>query len=57
MIIYNTKGEIMRRYIIAMIAVFTAALIMSGCGETLTGLGKDVRRVGRGVKTIFVRED
>jgi len=29
-------------------------LFVSGCGETIHGVGKDVSRVGRGVKTIFV---
>ncbi|OGW69074.1 MAG: hypothetical protein A2036_01855 [Omnitrophica bacterium GWA2_50_21] len=29
-------------------------LFFSGCGETIHGVGKDVSRVGRGVKTIFV---
>ena len=32
------------------------ALQLAGCGETLQGIGKDVRRVGQGVKTIFVRD-
>ena len=27
---------------------------LSGCGETVRGVGKDVSRVGRGVRTIFV---
>lgn len=27
-----------------------------GCGETFSGAGKDVRRMGKGVKTIFVRD-
>ena len=29
---------------------------LSGCGETIHGVGKDVRRMGKGVKTIFVRD-
>lgn len=29
---------------------------LAGCGETITGIGKDVKRVGQGVKTIFFRD-
>ena len=32
------------------------AMLLTGCGETLNGMGKDVKRVGKGVKTIFVRD-
>lgn len=38
------------------LAAVAALLILSGCGETVRGVGKDVSRVGRGVKTIFVSE-
>jgi len=31
-------------------------LQLSGCGETISGIGKDARRVGKGVKTIFFKE-
>ncbi len=37
-----------------LLAVLTAAL--SGCGETFRGAGKDVSRIGYGVKTIFVSQ-
>jgi len=35
-----------------------AALViqLTGCGETFQGIGKDVHRVGKGVKTIFIRD-
>ncbi len=41
--------------------VFTVFLVtvmfqLSGCGETVSGIGKDARRIGKGVKTIFVRD-
>ena len=29
---------------------------LSGCGETVHGIGKDVQRVKEGIKTIFVRD-
>lgn len=33
---------------------FLLVVLLAGCGETIRGAGKDVSRVGRGVKTIFV---
>lgn len=38
--------------------VFLALIIfqLSGCGETFQGIGKDVTRMGKGVKTIFIRD-
>ena len=40
------------------VLIFLAIIILqlSGCGETIQGIGKDVRRVSKGVKTIFIRE-
>ena len=32
-------------------------LQISGCGETFHGAGKDIQRVGKGVKTIFIRDN
>jgi predicted small secreted protein len=32
-------------------------LSLLGCGETVSGIGKDACRVGRGVKMIFIREE
>jgi predicted small secreted protein len=29
---------------------------LSGCGETLQGITKDATRMGKGVKTIFIRD-
>ena len=36
--------------------IISFSLALTGCGETLNGLSKDVSRMGRGVKTIFVRD-
>lgn len=40
------------------LAVFLMVVIfqLCGCGETIQGIGKDTRRMGKGVKTIFIRE-
>ena len=36
------------------LAVFCISI--SGCGETFYGVGKDFRRVGKGIRTIFTRD-
>ena len=36
-----------------MVAILTA---LSGCGETFSGVGKDVNRMGKGVSTFFFRQ-
>lgn len=36
--------------------VFFVSALLSGCGETLSGMGKDVGRMGRGINTFFFRQ-
>ncbi len=36
--------------------LFLIMFQFSGCGETVSGIGKDAARIGKGVKTIFVKE-
>lgn len=38
------------------IILMAFALSLFGCGETLTGVSKDIRRMGKGVKTVFIRD-
>ena len=33
-----------------------ASLALGGCGETVSGVGKDVNRMGKGVGTFFFRQ-
>jgi len=47
----------MQKYIALFVVVGFVSLLASGCGETMTGLTKDVKRQAKGVKTIFVRDD
>ncbi len=42
--------------LIFVILLFILAFQLSGCGETFHGVGKDARRMGKGVKTIFIRD-
>ena len=47
----------MRRLIAIFLALVFLSLTVVGCGETFSGIGKDSRRIGKGVKTIFVRDE
>jgi predicted small secreted protein len=42
------------------LALFVLLLVVCtslfGCGETVSGVGKDVNRMGRGVNTFFFRQ-
>jgi len=31
-------------------------IALAGCGETISGVGKDINRMGRGVNTFFFRQ-
>ena len=37
-------------------ALMALAMLASGCGETISGIGKDAKRIGKGVKTVFIRD-
>lgn len=39
------------------IFIFAVSWLASGCGSTIRGVGKDVGRVGRGIKMIFISEE
>ena len=45
----------MRKLILVML-LLAACAILIGCGETVSGVGKDVNRMGRGVSTFFFRQ-
>jgi predicted small secreted protein len=45
----------MKRYILAALLLAVCAGLL-GCGETVSGVGKDVNRMGRGVNTFFFRQ-
>jgi predicted small secreted protein len=45
----------MRKLIFAILLVALTA-IATGCGETLSGAGKDVGRMGKGINTFFFRQ-
>ena len=45
----------MKRFM-AVISIFVLACFLAGCGETINGAVKDTKRIGGGVKKIFVSE-
>jgi predicted small secreted protein len=47
----------MGRYVAAFLVVCFIAAVLCGCGETISGVGKDLRRIGHGTKTIFIRDE
>ncbi len=47
----------MKRIFAAIILLSLTALLITGCGETIHGMVKDTKRIGGGVKTIFVRAE
>lgn len=45
----------MKNFISAILILMICAAL-AGCGETVSGVGKDVNRMGRGVSTFFFRQ-
>ena len=45
----------MKRLILFILSLAVSAALL-GCGETVSGVGKDVNRMGRGVSTFFFRQ-
>ena len=46
----------MRNYVCLLLLLVFAMLILAGCGETVNGVGKDIKRIQKGIKTVFVRD-
>jgi len=47
----------MKRIASLLLAAIIISLLTTSCGETVSGITKDTRRIGKGVKTIFVRDE
>ena len=45
----------MKKHLFVMVLILLSSLVIAGCGETISGISKDAGRIGKGVKTIFVR--
>ena len=42
--------------VILVLLVLVTGIILSGCGETVSGVGKDINRMGKGASTFFFRQ-
>ena len=42
--------------VISVISVLIIMVLIAGCGETFNGAVKDTKRIGKGIKTVFVRD-
>ena len=47
----------MKKSVALAMALIYISLIIAGCGETVSGIRKDAKRVGKGIKTIFVKDN
>ena len=45
----------MRNYLMP-VALLLVVVFLAGCGETLNGMVKDTKRIGSGVKKVFIRD-
>ena len=39
-----------------LLLVVVCAIFIVGCGETVSGIGKDTNRMGKGLSTFFFRQ-
>lgn len=44
------------RAIIFLFLILSLSVALFGCGETVSGIGKDANRMGRGINTFFFRQ-
>lgn len=44
------------RRVVLFVLLLVVSIALFGCGETVSGVGKDVNRMGRGVNTFFFRQ-
>ena len=52
----NLKMEENMKKIVLIILIISMGAVLIGCGETISGVSKDVSRMGRGVSTFFFRQ-
>ena len=44
------------RKLLSIISLIMIVAFLAGCGETVNGMVKDTKRIGGGVKKVFIRE-
>ena len=50
------KGGVNMGRWVSAISLLILASFLAGCGETVHGMVKDTRRIGTGIKTVFIRD-
>ncbi|MBN1353186.1 MAG: hypothetical protein JW994_00755 [Candidatus Omnitrophica bacterium] len=45
----------MKHKVRLLLVLLLLMFILSACGETINGVTKDAKRVGKGIRTIFIR--
>lgn len=45
----------MKKTILALL-LLAVCVVLLGCGETISGVGKDADRMGKGINTFFFRQ-
>ncbi|MFC1480315.1 hypothetical protein ACFL5Y_02570 [Candidatus Omnitrophota bacterium] len=45
------------RKVVSLVSLLLLIVFLAGCGETVNGMIKDSKRIGSGVKQVFIRED
>lgn len=45
----------MRKFLLIVLVIFVSSAL-AGCGETVSGVGKDINRMGKGANTFFFRQ-
>ena len=55
-ILFHKIGEHLMKRLVLIVLLLAVSTVLLGCGETVSGVGKDVNRMGRGVSTFFFRQ-
>lgn len=47
----------MKKYVALTLVLIFVSLVITGCGETINGIGKDMQRVTKGFRMIFTKNE
>ena len=42
--------------LVLFVSLFLITVFLAGCGETVNGMVKDTKRIGSGIKQVFIRD-
>lgn len=46
----------MKVFVLLFFLCISLMVLVAGCGETVSGVGKDITRIGQGTRKIFIRD-